>query len=671
VRKNLNFRQIYNLHPVLFGIFPILSLFSINIGEVSDDEMFEFYLIVIVIGVSAFLIWKGLSWILKNKEKAALLVSFSWIMVLLYGHARTVLEEFVPREIYFLALWLAIFAIGIIGILKIRKEIHNVPLILFAISATLIIFPLGEIIVYSLEGPSFVATYLDEIKVVSEPTISYKPDIYYIILDAYGSQDTLDNYYNFDNEEFLNFLEENDFYITTESKANYQNTHHSLSSSLNMIYINFVLDKESIRPGVDLSAELIEYCGICKFLKSQGYQHIHFGSSWKNTKWNQNADVNINYFRNRAADFTIMFYETTLVYPLLLKSALVLGIEGRAPDPKNEFFLENYERILFQFEELKKIPDIEEPTFTFVHLIIPHDPFVFKEDGSYLSQEEAEKIPFKEKYLLQVKVINKKIMEAVENILENSTDPPIIIVQGDHGPQKFWIDRKLKEGIHWNISTIEESQARFGILNVYYLPGEKDFLYPSVSPVNSFRLIFNNYFGTDLEIFPDYSYDITRKSGFVNMTDKVNKKIVWDENPEDDIEDKFDWKKMKLENPTAEKFSYIYELLKIYSQRDDLQVAFPQVEEGEFQELMSWAGKYGVGKYPTISKFEPIYALMDVYHNHEDLKTKFPEASNGLDLQNLFCWADSNIDKLKLNAYTVLIPHKSFYERNCLSSESQ
>jgi len=151
----LNFRQIYNLHPVLFGIFPVLSLFSINIGEVSGDEMFEFYLIVIVIGVSSFLIWKGLSWILKNKEKAALLVSFSWIMVLLYGHAITVLEELVPREIYFLALWLAIFALGIFGILKIRKEISNVPLILFGISATLIIFPLGEIIVYSLEDSSF------------------------------------------------------------------------------------------------------------------------------------------------------------------------------------------------------------------------------------------------------------------------------------------------------------------------------------------------------------------------------------------------------------------------------------------------------------------------------------------------------------------------------------
>jgi len=364
-----------------------------------------------------------------------------------------------------------------------------------------------------------------------------------------------------------------------------------------------------------------------------------------------------------------MFYETTLVYPLLLKSALILGMEVKAPDPKNERILEQYERILFQFEELKKIPYIEEPTFTFAHLMIPHSPYVFKEDGSYLSPEEGEKIPQKERYLYQLKTINKKIMEAVENILENSTDPPIIIVQGDHGPKFHNVDPKLKRGINWNTATIEESQARFGILNAYYLPGEKDFLYPSVSPVNSFRLIFNNYFGTDLETLPDYSYaDKHKESFFVNMTDKVNKKIVWDENPEGDIEDKFDWKKMNLENPTDEKFSYIYELLKIYSQRDDLQEAYPQVEDGEFRGLMLWAQKYGVIKYPTISEFESIYALMAIYHNQESLKLKFPEASNGLDLQRLFCWADSHIDKKGKNYNLLLIPHESFYNENCLKN---
>ena len=49
--------------------------------------------------------------------------------------------------------------------------------------------------------------------------------------------------------------------------------------------------------------------------------------------------------------------------------------------------------------------------------------------------------------------------------------------------------------------------ARFGILNAYYLPnGGNDLLYESISPVNSFRVIFNSYFGANYEILEDRSY---------------------------------------------------------------------------------------------------------------------------------------------------------------------
>ena len=48
--------------------------------------------------------------------------------------------------------------------------------------------------------------------------------------------------------------------------------------------------------------------------------------------------------------------------------------------------------------------------------------------------------------------------------------------------------------------------GKFLILNAYYLPGHSDIAYPTISPVNTFRLIFNTYFGTDYELLPDTSY---------------------------------------------------------------------------------------------------------------------------------------------------------------------
>jgi hypothetical protein len=45
------------------------------------------------------------------------------------------------------------------------------------------------------------------------------------------------------------------------------------------------------------------------------------------------------------------------------------------------------------------------------------------------------------------------------------------------------------------------------ILNAYYLPGvDSSQLYDSISPVNTFRLIFNTYFGEDYELLDDRTY---------------------------------------------------------------------------------------------------------------------------------------------------------------------
>jgi hypothetical protein len=50
-------------------------------------------------------------------------------------------------------------------------------------------------------------------------------------------------------------------------------------------------------------------------------------------------------------------------------------------------------------------------------------------------------------------------------------------------------------------------KERFSILNAYYLPGGGEkLLYPGITPVNTFRVIFKYYFGADIELLPDASY---------------------------------------------------------------------------------------------------------------------------------------------------------------------
>jgi hypothetical protein len=102
-------------------------------------------------------------------------------------------------------------------------------------------------------------------------------------------------------------------------------------------------------------------------------------------------------------------------------------------------------------------------------------------------------------------------MRVVESLLANSDTPPIIILQADHGP----------EGRHPHVSYTQE---RMSILNSLFLPGLEDLpLQESLSPVNTFRLIFSEYFGAELPLLPDRAlYSEYRKPyDFRDVTDQI------------------------------------------------------------------------------------------------------------------------------------------------------
>ena len=57
------------------------------------------------------------------------------------------------------------------------------------------------------------------------------------------------------------------------------------------------------------------------------------------------------------------------------------------------------------------------------------------------------------------------------------------------------------------LSMDDRTRLELGILNAYHLPqGGSDLLYDFITPVNTFRLIFNYYFGADYDLLSDRSY---------------------------------------------------------------------------------------------------------------------------------------------------------------------
>jgi hypothetical protein len=158
---------------------------------------------------------------------------------------------------------------------------------------------------------------------------------------------------------------------------------------------------------------------------------------------------------------------------------------------------------------VQEIPTWQGDYFVFVHLIIPHPPFVFGPNGepvqygyefSYRDGNayDGSLEEYIQGYRDQVVYANRLLTSMIDELLSNSEVAPIIILQGDHGPRSHMV---------WARPHESDLRETFGILYACYFPeGRTSGLYPSVTPANSFRILFNTFFGTSFGLLPDVSY---------------------------------------------------------------------------------------------------------------------------------------------------------------------
>jgi len=171
----------------------------------------------------------------------------------------------------------------------------------------------------------------------------------------------------------------------------------------------------------------------------------------------------------------------------------------------------------FSLDALPALAGQSGPKFVFAHIVTPHPPFVFGPTGEPIEQTfrysfmdgdayQGTTEQYLQGYRDQLQYINTRMQEVIRSILEQSARPPVIIIQGDHGPGS---------GLDYNSFENTDLEERLSILNAYYLPdGADESLFEQISPVNSFRIIFNHFFNTELAILPDRSYYSTWSEPF-------------------------------------------------------------------------------------------------------------------------------------------------------------
>lgn len=456
--------------------------------------------------------------IFRNPRKASVFLCLFSFLFFSYGHARYFIEDlrffrvFGPDHILMLLSGL-ILVLGFFYLKRTRRELDH--LILFLnLSLILLVFAGIDILQFKLRNPYQAAPAEISIndRAPSDAAVGYLPDIYYIIPDRYTSEEVLREVWQYDNSYFIDGLRERGFHVIDRARSNYHKTAQSLASSLNMRHLHYLRDElgsahQDWRPLHDL----LQNYEVLRYLKAKGYLYIHMGTWWAPTSSNPNADIDYNI--TSLSEFNSVFYGTTMLYPIFYR----LGIRGIFDD----YWKIHYQRVYFKFDQLKKIPSFQSPKFVFVHFNIPHPPYIFDRHGNFVPLQEAR---LRKNYTETLAFTNRKFIQMVDAIIENSPSPPVIIIQSDEGefPVRY---AKDELNFSWREATDWELKEKFEILNAIYIPDSPgDLWYESVTPVNTFRILFNHLFGEEFELLPDRSYAVSSDRypyDFIDVTDRL------------------------------------------------------------------------------------------------------------------------------------------------------
>jgi len=471
------------VHPLLFAAYPILFLYAHNIREMSAGQIAMPLAASIL---STIALWGILSLILRSAVKAGLAATIFLSLFFSYGHFYDLLEKqgaFVPKHGHLLPTMLLAFGYCVYFIKIARRDFKVATKALNAMAIALIAINLFNIGAYHAtaalsspmhpSGPERLANAS-----MDRGRLGAMPDIYLIILDEYAHPDTMREYYNYDNSPFLHSLERKGFFIAYNSKTRTGCTQWSIASLLNMEYVN---DSEPIDVAVRRNANN----EVVKFLRAKGYRYICFTSPVIFGNEHIDADLCYDFWGNEGGIAPRIEF-----HRLLLKMTMLKPFYNRIFGSQYEEYYRNI--VINTLETLKKMPDIEGPKFVFAYFMCPHEPFVFGPGGESIGPMDFSNYRDKRFYLGQYIFISREIEKVVDEILRKSAAEPIIIIQSDHGLRPH----------HPGIEVGEDEWRK--IFNAYYLPGDgKGLLYDSISPVNSFRLIFNHYFGADYILLED------------------------------------------------------------------------------------------------------------------------------------------------------------------------
>jgi hypothetical protein len=344
-----------------------------------------------------------------------------------------------------------------------------------------------------------------------------RPDVYLVVLDGYARSDVLLDVYGFDNSEFVRFLQSRGFVVPARSRSNYAKTVLSVASMLNMEYVETIEPDLERAPYWWLMSRFISHSRTRRLLEKLGYRTVAVATDWGITD-NDSVDTYLAPRTIMSSDFEHFLVQGTplrVMAPLLSKALFVHSNDSHR------------ELIRFNLRILGQLAAAPGPKFVFAHVVAPHPPFVFDAEGNSVdpgfrfafadgSHYQGGADRYREEYEQQVRYVNNELTKVVDSIQRNSTSPAVILLQADHGPG-MWMDM--------NASKKTCLKERFSAFSAYCLPGVDPHTIPvDTTPVNLFRIIFNQYYAGNFSMLPRAHY-FNKDEGDIYHSEDVTSRV--------------------------------------------------------------------------------------------------------------------------------------------------
>lgn len=494
--------RIWPVHPYLFALAPIVALIAHNIIEVEIEAAFRPIVGALLLAAAIQIVCTV---IFRDPPRAALLTTWLLILFFTYGHVYAAVRSAGPlgaelgRHRFLAPGYVALALAGGWFVLRRLSEADRPTQVMYVVGAAFLLLPAVQLAdhAYRLHRDLPVEPALPAEAVLHPDPDSSLPDVYIIVADAYMRADALEAEFGYDNSPFLQGLESMGFYVATCSRSNYSYTQASLAAVLNLDYLQELSQRLTDR-GIDPGSlwSLIKHSRVREQLEALGYSTVAFDSGYD---WSRIADADVYLSPARTSSLlgVISPFEAlvlrTSAASVLLDSEFKLT--AAALHEANYPVARHRQREEFILDELPRAAALPGPKFVFVHILVPHVPYVFAPDGEFRTDpgfyggpksEPISEDYLREGYTGQVAFLDARLLDFFRETLAASETAPIVVLMGDHGLRG---ENRLE-----NLLALRLPEA------------SRNRLYPSMTPVNAFRAIFDAALGSHYGFLPDLSF---------------------------------------------------------------------------------------------------------------------------------------------------------------------